>query len=292
MTLNRALVSALLAAWLALPALAAPPKDKVDPHGGRSGAKAPPAQAKPAAAPLLLGSVFDSSDLKRIAVGNQAGLLKIVSRDKQKVLFLKDAPGTDMKGVDGVQWAPLSDLHRAAILGALSIGQAEVDRVAGAIIANFNSLPRREAIVLLGVLGSDDDGHLSPAMAEKIRRHLCGILAHEKDVGLRRQAVLALALMSTTDEASVRAVIGLMQQSKNAWETFTTQQYFRYHKDYINGLASASELKGLIQASGNPYASLILETLQGGAQPYAAGPAPQPGQPSGNDRVMAPGSSR
>src|SRR5205085_1372976 len=101
-------------------------------------------------------------------VGNQAGILKIYAPDRKSVLFTKDEPGMDMRGIDGILWAPLTDAHRRAIFGALEIGDDELDRVAGKLIGDFSALPHRETIALLGVLGSDQ--RVAPTQVTEIRR--------------------------------------------------------------------------------------------------------------------------
>ncbi len=212
----------------------------------------------PAPKVVQLGASFTSNDLKRIVVGNQAGILKIYNADHSSVVFIKDAKGIDMVGIDGVLWAPLTDAHRTAIFGALNIADSEMVAVSHALIKNFNEIPKLQALAMLGVIGSIPDEKVLPDDAsEHIRQFLAGLLTSQKNVVLRRQAVLSLALCDETDEATVQSVIAFMTQSHNAWETFTTRQFFQYHKDYIRSLPGSAGLVQEVQASGNPYASDI-----------------------------------
>lgn len=247
-------------------AAAAPATKKPAPAktaGALGGAKPAPKPApKPLAAPVALGASFTSVDLDRIFVGNQAGVLKIYDKDKKTVLFTKDAPGTDMKGVDGTQWAPITDVHRTAIFGALGIGGAETAEVARKLVASYRSVKgQRMTIALLGVIGSTPDPGLGADVAGEIRTFLGGLLASEKDVSVRRQAVLALALCATTDATAANQVVTFMKSSSNAWETFTTRQYFEYHKDRIRSLPEALEIRKGLEASDNPYAPDIVKLL-------------------------------
>lgn len=224
---------------------------------------AAPKGARPAAlAPTTaLGTTFLVSDLRRIIVGNQAGVLKVVSRESNQVAFIKDAPGTEMKGIDGVQWAPLEDRHRQAILAALAIQDNELDALADRCVASFEGLPALQTMALLGVLASHGEGRITPATREKIHHFLVGIL-DKKDVVQRRHAVLALALSSTADEATVTRVLDFMSTSRNSWETFSVQQFFNYHRNAIKQMPGIETIRQRIQASGNPYTPAILQMLQ------------------------------
>jgi hypothetical protein len=259
-----ALGGALVFSMASAPLQAAPAKKKpVTTANAKSGLGAKPAAParKPSKTPIPLGERFMSTDLERIFVGNQAGILKVYNASKV-VVFKKDAAGTDMEGVDGIQWAPLADKHRTAILGALNIGDGEVASVSAKVISNYRSLPQgRNAVALLGLIGSIPGQRLPAASGTQIRQFLSGLLASEKDVSVRRQAVLALALCADTDESTVRSVITFMTASHNAWETFTTRQFFEYHRDEIRAMSSAVEIKRLLGTSGNPYSADIVSLL-------------------------------
>lgn len=211
---------------------------------------------------IPLGMSFCSSDLGRIVVGNQAGVLKIYASDHHGVVFTKDAPNTDMTGVDGTIWAPLADKHRQAIFQAVNIRDQEVGDVSKALIVHYRALPALTAVAMLGVIGSIPDEHqLSFTTAGEIRHFLASLLKTEKDVSVRRQAVLALALCAEVDEPAVQDVIAFMTQSHNAWETFTTRQFFEYHKDQIRNLPTVPQLRREVLTSGNPYAMEIANLL-------------------------------
>jgi hypothetical protein len=227
------------------------------------GKKKPAAPApKPAPTPIQLGATFSSTDFARLFVGNQAGLLKIYTPDHKSVVFIKDAEGTDMVGVDGTMWAPVAEKHRKAIFEALGINESEVGDIADKIITHYKELPLpRHAIAILGIIGSMPKEQLTPERSTQIREFLTGLLASEKNVAIRRQAVLALALCAETDEPTVKSVITFMTASHNAWETFTTRQFFEYHKDYIRSLPDAIELRQLLEASGNPYSDDIAASV-------------------------------
>lgn len=219
--------------------------------------------AKPTALPPTtpLGATFLVSDLRRIVVGNQAGILKVTSRETGPPAFIKDAPGTEMKGIDGVQWAPLQDRHRQAILAALGIQDTEIDAVADKCVTSFDRLPPLQTLGLLGLLASHTNGQVTPATRQKIHE-LVATLLKKQDVVLRRHAVLALALASSTDEPTVGKVVEFMAASSNAWETFSVQQFFDYHRTEIRQMSSIEDIRQRVQSSGNPYATPVLQMLQ------------------------------
>lgn len=244
----RNLLALLLLIALVAPVAAAPAKP-ASPKPKTVGIVARPV-AKPT---LMLGRSFSSADLGRIAVGNQAGVLKVYGRDRS-VAFIKDAPGISMQGIDGTQWAPLEARHRVAILAALDIGGEEAPVVATAIMRNWKKISQREGIALLGVIGS---GGASPELIRFLEAEMSG----NKNVVVRRQAVLSLALLRNVDARCVDSVVAFMSRSRNAWETFTTKQFFEYHKSFVQSLPQAASVRARLQGSGNPYGPDIAATI-------------------------------
>ncbi|MBM3465336.1 MAG: hypothetical protein FJX76_24850 [Armatimonadetes bacterium] len=205
---------------------------------------------------ITLGAAFNSTDLPRIFVGNQAGLLKVYDRDRRTVLFIKDIPNVSMQGIDSTNYAPISDAHRTAIFAALSLGSAELETVADNIVNNFDRLQgKREAIALLGVIGSE--GAVPGEARVRVRRFLEVVTSTNKDVVLQRQAVLALAVQREIDATTVEAVTVFVEANVNAWQTFTTKQFFEYHAAFLKSMSNGADLRARIAASRNPYAEEI-----------------------------------
>lgn len=219
-----------------------------------------PVAARPAAKPVTvpLSGRVASTDLARIFVGNQAGVLKIYGRDRKTVLFVKDAPGVDMVGIDGIMWARLEERHRTAIFTALEIRDDELGGLAAAIMRHFPKLQQTQAVALLGVIGSVRDGRLAPGTAVEIRRFLEKQMAGNKNVVVRRQAVLSLGLLASIDLQTVESMLAFMARSRNAWETFTTKQFFEYHREFVRGIPG---VRDRVHATGNPYSADIAAAL-------------------------------
>jgi len=82
-----------------------------------------------------------------------------------------------------------------------------------------------------------------------------------KSVIVRRQAVLSLALLRDVDARCVDSVVAFMGRSHNAWETFTTKQFFEYHRAFVQSLPQAASVRARLQDSGNPYGPDIAASL-------------------------------
>jgi len=150
---------------------------------------------------------------------------------------------------------------RRRILEAMSISESEIDTVTRAIITHFDQLPQRQAVALLGVIAATHE-HGTTGVSGDVRAFLGSLIGSARDVSLRRQCVLALAIAKATDETTVRRVIAFMTESHNAWETFTTQQFFEFHRDFVRSLSTAPSLTEALERSGNPYAHDIAANLQ------------------------------
>lgn len=207
------------------------------------------------------GRAVSADDLGRVLVGYQAGVLKIVARDGRTVLFIKQKEGSSLQGVDSVEFAPLSEQHRQGIFRAMEIGQQELGAVAHGLMNGFRSLPATKAVAILGVLASTPDMRFPERAGGRVRTFLSALLRSERDPKVRRMAVLSLALADRTDEATVTAVLDFMEASHNAWETFTTQQYFEYHCGFVRGLPSSGHIRRRLARSGNPYGPIIAGNL-------------------------------
>lgn len=189
-----------------------------------------------------------SRDLKRIRVGNQAGILKVVAPDgKSDAAF---------RGIDDRNIARYTPEGRAAVLAALGISSA--DAAARQVMDGYSALPKKECLALLGALAA---GPLEPGVAQSARRFLAARVALEKDVALRRQAVLALAVASVTDRESTDEVVRFFETSENLWETFTVQMFFEYQAGGIRRLPEFARVRSRVAAVKSLYTPYILGYL-------------------------------
>lgn len=162
------------------------------------------------------------TDLKRVMVGNQAGLLKVLTPERKVA---------HTRGIDDRNLALMSESDREALLSPLGIGRAHYGKVATQLMKDFDTLPRKEAVAVLGALGSSQ--HLDPATRSEIEGFMVRTVQKSPDVYARRQAVLALAVLPEIQPATVEAVVSHYEKSTNLWETFPVQQFFEYHSPRI-----------------------------------------------------------
>lgn len=201
------------------------------------------------------GNLFNpATDLKRIRTGNQASVLKVMDASNKKVLYAR--------GLDGVLWAPVLEAHRQAIFTALGISPESLDKVAGDLMKGYAGFSKKkECLALLSIIGSTEGSSLSDATRMEIQVFLVKTMQGSKDVVLRRQACLCIALQSTIVPSTVDAVIKFYEKSKNLWETFPVQQVFEYKKDLICQMPDRNQIKARITAIKQLYTPNILKFL-------------------------------
>jgi|GEM_PF-3040072 len=201
------------------------------------------------------GALFNpATDLKRIRTGNQASVLKVMDAANKKVLYAK--------GLDGVLWAPVLETHRQAIFAALGISPASLDKVAGDLMKGYAGFSKKkECLALLSIIGSSEGSSLSDATRMEIQVFLVKTMQGSKDVVLRRQACLCIALQNTIVPSTVDAVVKFYEKSKNLWETFPVQQVFEYRKDIICQMPDRNQIKSRIAAIKQLYTANILKFL-------------------------------
>ncbi|MBM3463673.1 MAG: hypothetical protein FJX76_16365 [Armatimonadetes bacterium] len=198
-------------------------------------------------------------DLKRIRVGNQASILKVMDDDNSKPMFVKYILGGP--ALDGVMWAPIYDEHRAGTWTSLGIDPNGLDALANQMIGQYNKGISKEGIALLGYIGSTPGNALTPATRNAIQDYLVIAMKKSKNPINRRQALLALALLADVNEKTVNEVTAFYGQSYNPYEVFPITQFFEYHKDYVKGLPSYAKIKSNIQAVDSFYTPGILAIL-------------------------------
>jgi hypothetical protein len=222
---------------------------------------APVASAGPAGMPPGPGLPPDRLEslkqtLKRLAVGNQGAILKVWNESSSEVTYYR--------GLDDRDTAPYDDEDHEAVLSALGHTQSIGD-VSREIMDGFLKLPRREAVAYLGLVHSiPDDSRLDPPdeVDIAIKQFLIEVMKNDKDVVVRRQACLALAV-GTPDEVVVNAILDFYAGSENLWETFPVQQFFEYQSEAIRNMPSLASTRQRVAAVNSLYTPAALRYLDG-----------------------------
>lgn len=224
-----------------------------------------PSKPKPASKPVAAASAAKqatkvaanaatahmATELKRLMVGNQAGIVKVLGPKRQGVAYAR--------GIDDRSLARLDDGARSAIFSALNLEEAKLPSIADVLISGHAKLPKKEAVALLGAMASKPDLH-APTR-EKIETHLLKVMESDKDVAARRQAILALALLPQVGPATTERVVKLFERSENLWETFPVQQYFEYHAERVRQHENYTQLRDRIGNVKSLYTPNVLSYL-------------------------------
>lgn len=193
---------------------------------------------------------FDAAkDLKLLMVGHQGGILKVFNPDKKGVAFFR--------GLDDRSTAPFDESERASLFAALRLSPERLQPAAADVMKRFARLPRKEATAFLGALASQPDFD-----STAIRAHLVKTMNTDKDVAVRRQAILALAVADEVDAVTVDQVLTRYEKSQNLWETFPVQQFFEYHADALRSMDIAS-IRGRVAVVNSLYRANVLNSLGG-----------------------------
>ncbi|MBN9415167.1 MAG: hypothetical protein J0I12_06985 [Candidatus Eremiobacteraeota bacterium] len=197
-------------------------------------------------APVSAKGVFTAKiDLKRCMIGNQAGLLKVLSLQR-KVLFTR--------GIDDRDQARMDEASRTALLSALNIEPDQYANVADQLMRDWNKLPRKEAIAVVSAIAASPDF----AGRDKVETFLVQVMKTSTDIYARRQAILGLAVLPGVRTDTVDAVVARYETCQNLWETFPIQQFVEYHAAQIR---SEKDVRARLAAVKSLYTPSVLGYL-------------------------------
>jgi hypothetical protein len=217
-----------------------------------------PESAVPAVPPDRLELLKRS--LKRLAVGNQGAILKVWNQDSTDVAYYR--------GLDDRSTAPYDAEDQQSVLSNLGYTISVAD-TSQEIMDGFMQLPRREAVAYLGLIHSiPRTSPLNPPdeVDKAIEQFLIKVLKEDKDVVVRRQACLALALGDPLDQDILNAILDFYAGSENLWETFPVQQFFQYQAAKIRQLPSFAQVRERVAAVNSLYTPASLRYLDGTEQ--------------------------
>jgi hypothetical protein len=205
-------------------------------------------------------------DLKRVSIGNQAGLLKIFHRETGKEAYFRT--------LDDCNTAWFTPEQRQAIFAELGLAADELELAARQVMVDYPKLPKRAVLAFLGAIGSEPT--LNPELQALLQRYLAARFAIEKDNILRRQALLSLALMHQVDAQTIEMVTRVFETESNLWLTFPVQMFFQHHACTIRKLALLNVIRERARLVASLYTENVLKSLDEASEPQepSEGPAP------------------
>jgi len=129
------------------------------------------------------------------------------------------------------------------------------------LMSDYPRLPKLPTLALLGVVGSESPETLGAELSQALQDFAVARFQSEKDNVVRRQALLATALMSGGSPRTTEAVLRLFETEQNLWVTFPVQMYFQYHAQAIRELPEAQSIRSRIAAVPSLYTEPILAYL-------------------------------
>lgn len=190
------------------------------------------------------------TDLKRCLVGNQAGLLKVLTSDR-KVAFTR--------GIDDRTLARITEADRQALLTPLGIDASNMAAVSTQLMRDYAKLPRKEAIAVLGAMAGSPN--MDPDTLTRLEPFLVKIMTQSPDVIARRQAILALAVLPQVAPETVAQVVRHYEKCQNLWETFPIQQFFEYHAVSLKKTSDFAQVRARLAAVRSLYTPMVLNYL-------------------------------
>lgn len=209
----------------------------------------------PPVPPERLAILKDS--LKRLVVGHQGAILKVWNPEMNEVAYYR--------GIDDRAVAPYKAEDQQKILDDLGYSST-LGGTAEEMMNGFLKLPRREAVAFLGMVHSIPDASpLDPPdeVDIAIKKFLIQALKEDKDVAVRRQACLALAVGDPLDDDIINAVLDFYAGSENLWETFPVQQFFEFQAAKIRLLPNLAQIRERVAAVNSLYTPAALRYLDG-----------------------------
>lgn len=243
----------LMLGGLAVAAPSAPAKAKAQRAVSK---KAQPAAKKPVAAAkaakLTAAELALQAELKRLMVGNQAGIVKVLGPNRVGVAYAR--------GIDDRSIARMDDAARLAIFEALGVQSATLVQRSDDVMKTYSKLPKKEAVAFLGTVATTPG--LDAAQRTKVEDFLVKVMETDKDVTARRQAILALAVLPEVAATTTERVLAVYEKSENLWETFPVQQYFEYHAGRVRQLSNFDQLRERISSVKSLYTPNVLTYLE------------------------------
>ena len=129
------------------------------------------------------------------------------------------------------------------------------------ILVSERSISTQRPPTLSITIGSTPGPEVSAATRQELLAFLSNELDRGRDVALRRQSLLALALLHQIEGSTVHRVVDFYDRTWNVWEAFPVVQFFEYHSDYISALPDSRQIRDRLAGMESLYTPYVIEHI-------------------------------
>ena len=210
-------------------------------------------------------STWDLIGLKRLQVGGQAGVVKVLDENLDGSAYTRT--------LDTYTNAEYTPEQRLEILRQLGIDTADINKIAISLITNYiqNRKQNLQLVALLGVICSNKNLVLDDEVRGQVMAFLINKLQNgdpKLDLNgnsmLRRQCLLSLALARKLSPEALRAVVKYYENETNGYCLSPMAFFFLNHASDIKALNDGQDLLNRVGAVNSMYTAQIAEAVAKG----------------------------
>ncbi|MGM9998466.1 MAG: copper amine oxidase N-terminal domain-containing protein [Candidatus Bruticola sp.] len=215
-------------------------------------------------------STWDISSLKRLQIGGQAGILRVLDETGSSPVYTRT--------LDNYTTAAYSPEQRLEIAKHLGIDSSDANKIAVSLITNYvqNRKHFMQLVALLGAICSDKDLVLDDEIREQVMAFLINKLQNgdpkldaNSNNMLKRQCLLSLALARKISPEALRAVVKYYESESNYYCLSPINFFFLSHAADIQALSDGSSLLDRAKAVNSMYKEQLADAIAKGLQKKA-----------------------
>ncbi len=210
-------------------------------------------------------STWDLAGLKRLQVGGQAGVVKVLDEALTNSAYTRT--------LDNYTTAEYTPEQRLEILKQLGIDSADINKVAISLITNYiqNRKQNLQLVALLGVICSNKDlvlddevrGQVMAFLVNKLQNGDPKLDSNSNNV-LKRQCLLSLALARKVSPEALHAVVKFYETETNNYCLSPMAFFFLNHASDIKALSDGQDLLNRVSAVNSMYTTQVAEAVTKG----------------------------
>ncbi|MGM9992176.1 MAG: copper amine oxidase N-terminal domain-containing protein [Candidatus Bruticola sp.] len=215
-------------------------------------------------------SNWDLLSLKRLQVGGQAGILRVLDETGSNPIYTRT--------LDNYTTAAYSPEQRLEIVKHLGIDSSDANKIAVSLITNYvqNRKYFMQLVALLGAICSNK----SLVLDDEIREQVMAFLVNKLQNGdpkldansnnmLKRQCLLSLALARKISPEALRAVVKYYESESNYYCLSPINFFFLSHAADIQALSDGSSLLERAKAVNSMYKDQLADAIAKGLKKQA-----------------------